>query len=265
MPLALSLRETAVGGRVSLREATTLLAIIGGTGFGEFAGVQDIEPQQVETEFGSVYLESGALNGTPLLFLPRHGNPPRLPPHIINYRANIDALIATGADKIIAVTAVGTVDESLCVPELVIPDQLIDYTYGRVQTYYDDELHHIDLTFPYDQTLRQQLVESAIKCQKSNPKLLFRNKGVYGCLQGPRLETAAEIRRLRIDGCDIVGMTAMPECTLARERHLPYAGISVTINAGAGINQKVVDIDHTAMDEGMTWIRDILSTFVSLE
>ena len=246
-------------------KATSVLAIIGGTGFGEFAGMQDMEPEQVETEFGSVYLESGALNGTPLLFLPRHGNPPRFPPHIINYRANIDALIATGADKIIAVTAVGTVDESLGVPELVIPDQLIDYTYGRVQTYYDDELHHIDLTFPYDETLRKQLVESAKKCQNSNPKLLFRDTGVYGCLQGPRLETAAEIRRLRIDGCDIVGMTAMPECALARERSLPYAGISVTINAGAGINHMVVDIDHTAMDQGMTWIRDILSILVAPE
>ena len=147
-------------------------------------------------------------------------------------------------------------------PELVIPDQLIDYTYGRVQTYHDDELRHIDLTFPYDETLRQQLVESAKTCQKNNSKLLFRDKGVYGCLQGPRLETAAEIRRLRIDGCDIVGMTAMPECALARERNLPYAGISVTVNAGAGINHMVVDIDNTAMGEGLTWIRDILSTLV---
>ena len=255
--------ETATGGGVSLCEATPLLAIIGGTGFGEFAGLQNIKPEQVETEFGSVYLESGVLNGTPLLFLPRHGNPPRFPPHKINYRANIDALISAGADKIIAVTAVGTVDESLGVPELVIPDQLIDYTFGRVQTYYEDELHHIDLTFPYDETLRQQLIESAGTCRNSSPKLVFRDKGVYACLQGPRLETAAEIRRLRIDGCDIVGMTAMPECALARERNLPYAGISVTVNAGAGINDEVVEIDeiHAAMNEGMTWVRDILCIF----
>ena len=250
----------AVKDCVSLSEATVLLAIIGGTGFGEFAGLQELAPEQVETEFGSVYLEGGVLNGTPLLFLPRHGNPPSFPPHKINYRANIDALIATGADKIIAITAVGTVDESLGVPELVIPDQLIDYTYGRVQTYYEEELHHIDLTFPYDETLRQQLIAAAKKCQSSNPQLLFRDKGVYACLQGPRLETAAEIRRLRIDGCDIVGMTAMPECALARERDIPYAGISVTVNAGAGINDQVVEIDeiHAAMNEGMTWVSDIL-------
>jgi|TARA_B100002003_G_scaffold250074_1_gene288173 5'-methylthioinosine phosphorylase len=242
-----------------------LLAIIGGTGFGDFAGLQEIEPKQVETEFGSVYLEEGQLGTSPILFLPRHGNPPRFPPHKINYRANIDALIAAGADKVIAVTAVGTVDDSLRVPELVIPDQLIDYTYGRVQTYFDDEIHHIDFTFPYDETLRQQLVEAAKKCQAGNAELVFRDRGVYGCTQGPRLETAAEIRRMRIDGCDIVGMTAMPEGTLARERELPYAGISVTVNAGAGINDMAVKLDEiqAAMDEGMSWVRDILASFVN--
>ncbi len=240
-----------------------MLAIIGGTGFGEFAGLQEIETKQVETEYGSVYLEEGKLGASPVLFLPRHGNPPRFPPHKINYRANIDGLLAAGAEKVIAVTAVGTVDESLGVPELVIPDQLIDYTYGRVQTFFDNEIHHIDFTFPYDATLRQQLIEAAKKCKTQNANIVYRSKGVYGCTQGPRLETAAEIRRMRTDGCDIVGMTAMPEGMLARERDLPYAGISVTVNAGAGINDLAVKIDEiqAAMDEGMSWVRDILTSF----
>ncbi len=240
-----------------------MLAIIGGTGFGEFAGLSEIKSSEVKTDYGLSYIEPGILNGAPLLFLPRHGNPPRFPPHMINYRANIDALIALGATSIIAVTAVGGVDESLAVPELIIPDQLIDYTFGRAQTFYDDEIHHIDLTYPYDIALRNQLVSATREARKSNSDILLREGGVYGCLQGPRLETAAEIRRLRIDGCHIVGMTAMPELALARERGIPYAGISVNVNAGAGINEAPIEMADIvdAMTIGMSWIRDVIRIF----
>ena len=240
-----------------------MLGIVGGTGFGEFAGLTEIKPREVETKYGVSYIEHGMLGGAPILFLPRHGNPPRFPPHMINYRANIDALIASGATSIIAVTAVGGVDESLQVPELIIPDQLIDYTYGRAHTFYDDEIHHIDLTYPYDISLRNHLVTAVREAQQSNDDILMRDGGVYGCLQGPRLETAAEIRRLRIDGCDIVGMTAMPELALARERDIPYAGISVNVNAGAGINEEPIQMAdiYAAMTIGMSWVRDVIKLF----
>jgi len=240
-----------------------MLGIVGGTGFGEFAGLTEIEPGDVKTDYGVSYIERGMLNGAPLLFLPRHGNPPRFPPHMINYRANIDALIACGATSILAVTAVGGVDESLQVPELIIPDQLIDYTHGRAQTFYDDQIHHIDLTYPYDITLRNRLVQAVREAQQTNGDILMRDGGVYGCLQGPRLETAAEIRRLRIDGCDIVGMTAMPELALAREREIPYAGISVNVNAGAGINEEPIEMAdiYAAMTIGMSWVRDVINLF----
>jgi purine nucleoside phosphorylase len=240
-----------------------MLAIIGGTGFGQFAGLSDIEPGEFETSFGSAYVESGLLNGKPLLFLPRHGSPPRFPPHKINYRANMDGLIAAGATKIIAVTAVGGVDDALRVPELIIPDQLIDYTYGRDHTFFEDEIHHIDLTYPYDPALRSQLLAAALEFRSSNNECYLTDTGVYGCLQGPRLETAAEIRRLRIDGCTIVGMTAMPELALAREREIPYAGISVNVNAGAGINPEPIEMSdiEAAMNTGLGWIREILHTF----
>jgi 5'-methylthioinosine phosphorylase len=242
-----------------------MLAIIGGTGFGQYAGLTDLEPSEIETEFGVTYVESGLLGGKPLLFLPRHGAPPRFPPHKINYRANIDGLIEAGATKIIAVTAVGGVDESLQIPELIIPDQLIDYTYGRDHTFFEDVIHHIDLTYPYDPELRSQLIESAVEYQNLGKNVCLTKSGVYGCLQGPRLETAAEIRRLRIDGCTIVGMTAMPELALAREREIPYVGISVNVNAGAGINPEPIEMSdiEAAMNTGLGWIREILHIFHS--
>ncbi len=237
-----------------------MLAIIGGTGFGEFAGLDNMEARDVETDFGTAWVERGTLDGQELLFLPRHGHPPRFPPHRINYRANIDALRLEGASRIVAVTAVGTVDESLGVPELVIPDQIIDYTWGRDQTFFHDELFFIDLTWPYDEGLRNALIEASRSCQQENPEIACRSDGVYGCTQGPRLETAAEIRRLRRDGCTIVGMTAMPEVALAREREIPYAGLSVTVNAGAGIHDQIVALDdiEAAMTKGMSWVRDMI-------
>ena len=216
-----------------------MLGIVGGTGFGEFAGLTEIKSREVETKYGVSYIEHGMLGGAPLLFLPRHGNPPRFPPHMINYRANIDALIASGATSIIAVTAVGGVDESLQVPELIIPDQLIDYTYGRAHTFYDDEIHHIDLTYPYDISLRNHLITAVREAQQSNDDILMRDGGVYGCLQGPRLESAAEMRRLRIDGCDIVGMTAMPEGEDALSKPFQYLTIKIIVPI-SGMSVKII-------------------------
>ena len=237
------------------------LAVIGGTGFGQLANLQDRQVQSADSVFGAVYLEKGELCGTSIFFQPRHGNPAASPPHKVNYRANIDALYQLGVDEIIAVTAVGSVDPALAVGDLVIPDQIIDYTYHRQMTFFDEEIHHIDFTYPYDESLRQELIAAAGKM----PAYHCHTNGVYGCTQGPRLETAAEIRRLGNDGCTIVGMTAMPEAYLARERQIAYAGISVIINNGAGINDEVVDVQGIAevLTKGMSQVASIISAFIA--
>lgn len=235
-----------------------MLAVIGGTGFAEFLGLQDVAGETLTSEYGETYIERGAIGDTPVVFLPRHGHPPQFPPHRINYLANIQALADLEVSGIITVCAVGSVDSALAVPSLVVPDQIIDYTWGREHTFHSDHIHHIDFTYPYDSELRSALKSAAgdYPCRES---------GVYGCTQGPRLESAAEVERLRRDGCHVVGMTAMPEAALAAERQLPYASICLIVNAGAGINDQAVDMDdiQQAIDQGMGWVRDILTTVIS--
>jgi 5'-methylthioinosine phosphorylase len=244
--------------------APQLLAIIGGTGFGEYAGLTNITPAIVDTPYGTAYLERGLLHQVPLVFLPRHGQPASFPPHRVNYRANIAALTQLGISQILAITAVGSVDTQLPAGAIVMPDQVIDYTHGRAQTFYDDEIHHIDFTYPYTPALRTELAAAVVTLCERDPSMVFRPRGVYGCTQGPRLETAAEISRMARDGCTIVGMTAMPEATLAREKGVEYAGLSVVVNAGAGINDQAVDLDGitAVMVEGMGRVRQALSIFV---
>lgn len=237
-----------------------MLAVIGGTGFGEFIGLESVIAENVETSWGNVVIQGGTLDGEPLIFLPRHGVPATTPPHRINYRANIQALADLGVTRIFAVNAVGSVDPTLAVPELVVPDQLIDYTWGRAHTFFDDVARHIDLTYPYDEALREALLAAARSVQAEDDAVLLRDGGVYGCTQGPRLETAAEIRRMANDGCHIVGMTGMPEVSLARERGIPYAAICIVVNAGAGIDGQIVDLDDIdeVLARGVDWVRRIL-------
>lgn len=209
-----------------------MFGIVGGTGLSGLASLQNIEAEQVETPFGPAYLEGGSLNGQRAVFLPRHGHPAVNPPHQVNYRANLHALKSVGVTSIIAITAVGSVDPELEVGDMVVPDQIIDYTYGRAHTFFDDEISHIDFTYPYDQALRARIIQVTTNVPGAN----CIPRGTYGCTNGPRLETAAEIQRLYRDGCTIVGMTAMPEAALAREIGLAYAGLSVVVNKGAGLD-----------------------------
>lgn len=241
-----------------------MIAVIGGTGFGEWVGLAGLSSRQVETPFGPALVQTGLLEGEPVLFLPRHGSPATVPPHRINYLANIQALCDAGASAIIGVTAVGSVDERLVVPQFVIPDQIIDYTFGRPHTFFDDEIHHIDFSFPYDDGLRRRVIDAA-RVISAGSGLPLKDHGVYGCTQGPRLESAAEINRLRRDGCDIVGMTAMPEVVLARERELPYAGLSVVVNAGAGLGGKAIDLSGiaAAMTRGMAGAREVVQQVIA--
>ncbi|MFP4279323.1 MAG: S-methyl-5'-thioinosine phosphorylase [Halochromatium sp.] len=216
------------------------LAIIGGSGFSAFPGLEVLERKPVETRYGttSAPLVRGLLNGQPLWFLARHGPEHRLPPHRINYRANIQALADVGCSSIIALGAVGGIHPSCAPGVLCVPDQLIDYTHGRLHSFFDDEtdgVEHVDFTHPYDESLRQALLAAAAEAG-----IALRAGGTYGVTQGPRLETAAEIRRMARDGCDLVGMTAMPEAALGRERALRYATLAFVVNWGAGLSNDAI-------------------------
>ncbi len=211
------------------------LAIIGGTGLTQIEQLTITGEQSLDTPYGapSAPFVFGELDGKQLVFLARHGNPHRIPPHKINYRANIWGLKQLGVTEIIAVAAVGGITEAMGPAQIAIPDQIIDYSYGREHTFFADDLEHvthIDFSFPYAENLRNRLIAAA---QQIN--LSISTSGTYACTQGPRLETAAEIKRLKNDGCDLVGMTGMPEAALAKELDLAYANISVVANWGAGI------------------------------
>ncbi len=211
------------------------LAIIGGTGLSQIEELKVLERRSLQTPFGhpsSEFLVAD-LDGKKLIFLARHGNPHRIPPHKINYRANIWGLKQLGVSEIIGVAAVGGISSAMAPGHIAIPDQIIDYSYGREHTFFsgdNEPVTHIDFTLPYSQTLRERIVLAA---RQAGVKI--NSNGTYGCTQGPRLESAAEIKRLARDGCDLVGMTGMPEAALAKELDLAYANISVVANWGAGI------------------------------
>jgi len=211
------------------------LAIIGGTGLTQISDLFITGQQSVDTPFGkpSADFVLGEMHGKQLIFLARHGNPHRIPPHKINYRANIWGLKHLGVTEIIAVAAVGGIGSEMVPGHIAIPDQIIDYSYCREHTFFADDLEHvthIDFTVPYSPNLRTGIIQAA-----QNAGVEITPTGVYGCTQGPRLETIAEIKRMARDGCDLVGMTGMPEAALAREVGLAYANISVVANWGAGL------------------------------
>jgi len=211
------------------------IGIIGGSGLCAFEELEAQAPRDVATEWGtpSAPLIGGTLRGRRVVFLARHGEPHTIPPHRVNYRANISALHSEGVTGIIAVNVVGGINGEMCPGDLVIPDQIIDYTWGRQHTYSDGAgaaLQHVDFTQPYDDGLRDSLLQAAIAAG-----MTVHAGGVYGATQGPRLETAAEITRMANDGCDVVGMTGMPEAALARELGIPYACLALVVNMAAGL------------------------------
>jgi 5'-methylthioinosine phosphorylase len=213
--------------------AVPTLALIGGTGLTELQEGEGI--LVLDTPYGqpSAPIRVVATEPLRLLFLPRHGNPHRLPPHGVNYRANLWALREAGADHVLAVYAVGGLHEPYRPGALAAADQLIDYTWGRAHTYSDSAeapLQHVDFTRPFDGLLRRTLLAAA-----SLAEIDLIDGGCIGVFQGPRLESAAEIQRARRDGCDMAGMTALPEAGLARELGLDYAGLGVVSNWGAGV------------------------------
>lgn len=213
---------------------TIEFAVIGGTGMTEIEGLEVIHREVVHTPYGepSGPITHGMIAGKRIVFLARHGYTHTIPPHKINYRANLWALKSLGVEKVVAIAAVGGITPAMQPTRLVIPDQIIDYTYGRGHTYFEEGLSHvthIDFSWPYCEDMRNALL-SAAEC--ANLDVVAR--GTYAATQGPRLETAAEIARLERDGCDLVGMTAMPEASLARELELCYASCAVVANWAAG-------------------------------
>lgn len=210
------------------------LALIGGTGLYQFPGLEQVERHAVDTPYGapSDALVLGRVGDKRVAFLARHGESHTIPPHRVNYRANVWALHHVGARRLIGVNAVGGIRADMGPRVLAVPDQIIDYTHGRLTSYSDlagAEVRHIDFSAPYSAALRRQLLDAAAQAG-----VAVVDGGCYGATQGPRLETCAEIARLRRDGCDLVGMTGMPEAALARELELDYACLALVANWAAG-------------------------------
>lgn len=229
------------------------IAVIGGTGLQTMPDARHILTHNIETQYSDfpVLIEEVEAGHVQFFFLARHGVQQQIPPHRINYRANISALSQLGIEAILAVTAVGGVKQEFGTGDLVVPDQIIDYTWGRESTFFDgvgldgvaidgvalDRIvkrgrRHIDFTYPYTDSLRTSLLVAGTSAISRT----VHDGGVYACTQGPRLETAAEVQRLKSAGVDVIGMTGMPEAALARELDINYASLSVVVNPAAGLS-----------------------------
>lgn len=233
-----------------------MLAIIGGSGLTRLSTLAVAHREVVRTPYGepSSALLFGQIAGREAVFLARHGHGHTIPPHRVNYRANLWALKNRGATAVLAVASVGAI-HGVTPGELVLPHQLIDYTHDRETTFFDggdQKVVHIDFTHPYTPALRLKCLAAA-----RSAGIAVTDGGVYGAVSGPRLESAAEIDRLERDGATLVGMTGMPEAALARELELPYTAIAVVVNhaAGRGDSSEQISMEgiakvlETAMDK----------------
>ncbi len=242
-----------------------MLAVIGGSGVAGLNVMRVLRREIVRTPYGepSAPLVFGDISGAKVLFLVRHGPGHIHPPHCVNYRANMQALKHSGATAVVAIAAVGGIGDTAAPGKIVVPSQIIDYTYGREHTYFDGadrRVEHIDFTEPYDAALRSNLLTAA-----KAAGVAAVDDGVYAATQGPRLETAAEINRIARDGGTVVGMTGMPEAALASELGLPYAHLCVVSNwaAGRGDSQRVIshaDINKT-LEQSVNGVQQILLQF----
>lgn len=244
-----------------------MLAVIGGSGLSQLASLEVTERKAVRTPYGepSGALTFGRIRGNALVFLARHGYGHTVAPHEVNYRANVWALKEAGVEEIVSVASVGGIRRDVAPGALLVPDQIIDYTWGRRSTFFEGagaSVTHIDFTEPYTPALRLRILEAARACGE---RIL--DGGTYAATQGPRLESAAEIRRLERDGADVVGMTGMPEAALARELDVPYAAIAVSANyaAGKGESAHAVPMERieAVLAEAMGRVRRIIEQLVA--
>tara|TARA_B100001093_G_scaffold504448_2_gene560307 strand:- start:2864 stop:3682 length:819 start_codon:yes stop_codon:yes gene_type:complete len=253
-------------GRFNDHQDKQMLGIIGGSGLYSLESVGQVKRTRVKTAYDerTVPAEIIVHEGGQFVFLPRHGKNHHIAPHEINYRANLAALHKLGVSQIVAVNAVGGITENTKPGAIVVPDQLIDYTWGRASTYAEGEgaaVSHIDFTYPFDEALSQRLL-NALESANTNAsqRRVVLEQAVYGVTQGPRLETAAEIKRMQKDGCDIVGMTAMPEAALARELGIDYAMLALSVNRAAGILPDVISMEEiqAVMRDGQSFLHGVL-------
>jgi 5'-deoxy-5'-methylthioadenosine phosphorylase len=242
------------------------LAVIGGTGMTSLKGLAIVRREVVSTQWGepSGPITHGTLCGKPIVFLPRHGSAHTIPPHKVNYRANVWALKQLGIERIIAVAAVGGIHAEFAPARIAVPAQIIDYTWSRGHTFFENELRqvvHVDFTEPYCPELRNLLVAAA-----GDAGVDALDWGTYGASQGPRLETAAEIDRMERDGCQMVGMTGMPEAVLAREAGLRYAHCTVITNPAAGRGGRIIRMEDmkAALEAGMENVHRLLESLMPL-
>ena len=239
-----------------------MLAIIGGSGLSQLNNLEVKHRKVARTPYGepSGPLTFGSVSGRELVFLARHGYGHTMAPHEVNYRANLWALKQENVEGIVSIASVGGIRKDLRPGMLMLPDQIIDYTWGRGSTFFegaDAPVTHIDFTEPYSASVRERIREAARLCGE---RLV--EGGVYAATQGPRLETAAEINRMERDGADVVGMTGMPEAVLARELGLDYAAIAVVANYAAGRGDSARGISMTqigeVLEEAMGRVRRII-------
>lgn len=243
-------------------------AIIGGTNLTSLPNLTNVRHETMTTPYGnpSAAIKIGKVGGKEVAFLPRHGDPHMLAPHKINYRANIWALKQLGVTRVIGIATSGGITSDFAAGVLAVPNQIIDYTYGRENTFTDGTgdlpVFHAEFTMPYTEKTRQDLIAAAVAANQP----VF-DGGCYACFNGPRLETAAEIRRLKNDGCDLVGMTGMPEASLARELELEYAALCPIVNPAAGIGDSSTEISRDFIrrtrEEAFQRVALILAAFVS--
>jgi len=244
----------------------TLLAIIGGSGLARLSNLEQVERREMSTPYGtpSACLAVGTIGGHPVAFLARHGDGHTIAPHEINYCANMWMLKEQKVTRVVSVAAVGAIRQAYVPGALVVPSQIVDYTWGRRATFFEGpgaRVTHIDFTEPYSRGLRREILRAASSCAEP-----IADGGVYAATQGPRLETAAEIDRLEKDGADLVGMTGMPEAALARELGLEYAAIAVVANhaAGRGDSAHRISLEtiELVLEDAMGKVRRIIERLV---
>lgn len=239
-----------------------MLGLIGGSGLSELAKLEDVQCLSATTPLGDASAAPlrGKLDGIDCCFLSRHGTPKSIPPHKINYRANLLALQQAGVERVVAFNIVGGIAAPFVDGALLVPHQIIDYSWGREPSFFDGvfkPLDHIDFTEPFSESLRQSLLQAASDCWV--PML---DRGVYACMQGPRLETAAEVDRLERDGNDVIGMTLMPEAALARELGMAYASICLVVNPAAGRSAAPITMEaiERVVEQGVSQMLDVFKT-----
>ncbi len=238
-----------------------MIAIIGGSGVYDPKMLKDIQDVTVQTEYGSVTLKSGIYQEKKVFFLARHGKEHSIPPHMVNYRANIKALKELKVERILSTSAVGSLQKDMKPGDFVVLDQFIDFTKLRKYTFYDDEVVHTDFTNPYCSQLRELILKAAF-----NLGISAHPKGTYVCTEGPRFETPAEIAMFAVLGADVVGMTNVPEVMLAREAKICYASIATVTNFAAGISPSKITHEEVIeiMDKNSEMIKKLLSKCIEM-